>query len=143
IVAATSGAMGGSRSEEFLFPTALGEDTSVHSRGGYTADSEAVTTPAPAAGDAPDTTAPQVRDSPGAATSEALVAMANERFPRAQGSWGAADTLKHVVLALTHPEGREELVVIGVPGDREVDISRLAGVLEPIDVAPATDEQIA
>src|SRR5690625_3610543 len=143
IVAATSGAMGGSRSEEFLFPTAVGEDTFVQSPGGYTANIEAVTTPAPAEVDATDLPAPQVVDTPGADTIEALVAMANERFPRAQGSWSAADTLKHVVLALTHPEGREELVVIGVPGDREVDISRLAGVLEPIDVAPATDEQIA
>ena len=47
IVAAMSGAMGGSRSEEFLMPTAIGEDTFVRSAGGYAANVEAVTTPAP------------------------------------------------------------------------------------------------
>src|SRR5690606_5009306 len=47
VVAAMSGAMGGSRSEEFLTPTPIGEDTFVRSPGGYAANVEAVTTPAP------------------------------------------------------------------------------------------------
>ncbi|MDR5990966.1 proline--tRNA ligase, partial [Escherichia coli] len=47
-VRATSGAMGGSRSEEFLHPTEVGEDTFVESDGGYRANVEAVTTVAPA-----------------------------------------------------------------------------------------------
>jgi len=47
VVAAMSGAMGGSRSEEFLMPTAIGEDTFVRSAGGYAANVEAVTTPVP------------------------------------------------------------------------------------------------
>src|SRR5690554_3825310 len=47
IVRAMSGAMGGSRSEEFLHPTAIGEDTFVRSPGGYAANVEAVTTPVP------------------------------------------------------------------------------------------------
>src|SRR5690606_39188658 len=38
IVTATSGAMGGSKSEEFLSPTEVGEDTYVRSAGGYAAN---------------------------------------------------------------------------------------------------------
>ncbi len=49
IVAATSGAMGGSASEEFLAVAETGEDTFVRSPGGYAANVEAVTTPAPPA----------------------------------------------------------------------------------------------
>ena len=47
IVSAMSGAMGGSKSEEFLHPTAIGEDTFVRSAGGYAANVEAVTTVVP------------------------------------------------------------------------------------------------
>src|SRR6476620_7006009 len=49
IVAATSGAMGGSASEEFLAVADTGEDKFVRSAGGYAANVEAVTTPAPTA----------------------------------------------------------------------------------------------
>src|ERR687891_820464 len=42
IVAAMSGAMGGSASEEFLAPCEIGEDTYVRSAGGYAANVEAV-----------------------------------------------------------------------------------------------------
>ena len=50
ICAATSGAMGGSASEEFLAVSAAGEDTFVRSTDGqYAANVEAVETPAPAA----------------------------------------------------------------------------------------------
>src|SRR6185295_20008870 len=46
IVQADAGAMGGSRSEEFLHPTPIGEDTFVRSAGGYAANVEAYTSPA-------------------------------------------------------------------------------------------------
>jgi prolyl-tRNA synthetase len=46
-VKATAGAMGGSKSEEFLHPTEVGEDTFVRSAGGYAANVEAVTTVVP------------------------------------------------------------------------------------------------
>ena len=49
IVAADAGAMGGSKSEEFLHPTPIGEDTFVRSAGGYAANVEAFTTVAPEA----------------------------------------------------------------------------------------------
>src|SRR5690606_36043581 len=64
IVAATSGAMGGSRSEEFLTPTAIGEDTFVRSPGGYTANVEAVVTPAPEAIELDGLPAAHVEDTP-------------------------------------------------------------------------------
>ncbi|WP_022916869.1 proline--tRNA ligase [Ruania albidiflava] len=143
IVAATSGAMGGSRSEEFLFPTPAGEDTFVRSPGGYAANVEAAQSAVPEPVDATGLPPAEVRHTPDSTTIETLVAAANELYPRPEGPWTAADTLKNVVLALTHPDGQEELVVVGLPGDREVDLARLAGALEPIEVAPATDEQIA
>ncbi|WP_127571079.1 proline--tRNA ligase [Georgenia faecalis] len=139
VVAAMSGAMGGSRSEEFLHPTPIGEDTFVRSPGGYAANVEAVRTPAPEPVDATDAPAAQVRETPDATTIDALVALANERYPRAEGAWTAADTLKHVVLALDHPGGEREVVVVGLPGDREIDLKRLQAAVEPAEVAPATD----
>ncbi|MBN8882925.1 MAG: proline--tRNA ligase, partial [Salana multivorans] len=64
IVAATSGAMGGSRSEEFLVPSPVGEDTYVRSAGGYAANVEAVTTPVPDARPHDDLPAAHVEDTP-------------------------------------------------------------------------------
>ncbi len=143
IVAAMSGAMGGSRSEEFLMPTAIGEDTFVRSAGGYAANVEAVTTPAPDALPYDDAPAAHVEDTPDTPTIESLVALANERFPRPDRPWEAADTLKNVVVTLVHPDGEREVVVIGVPGDREVDTSRLEAAVAPAVVEAATDADFA
>ncbi len=143
IVAATSGAMGGSRSEEFLHPTAIGEDTFVRSPGGYAANIEAVTTVVPEAIPYDDAPAAHVEDTPDTPTIDTLVALANERFPRAEGEWTAADTLKNVVLALVQPTGERELVVIGLPGDREVDLKRLEAAVAPAEVEPAVDADFA
>ncbi|HEY5514608.1 MAG TPA: proline--tRNA ligase [Pengzhenrongella sp.] len=142
IVAATSGAMGGSRSEEFLTPTAVGEDTYVRSAGGYTANVEAVTTPAPPAIPFDDVSAAHVEDTPDAPTIETLVAVANARFPRADRAWTAADTLKNVVLALVRPTGERELLVVGLPGDREVDLKRLEAFVAPAEVETATEADL-
>ena len=143
IVAAMSGAMGGSRSEEFLMPTAIGEDTFVRSAGGYAANVEAVTTPVPDALPYDDAPAAHVEDTPDTPTIESLVALANERFPRPDRPWEAADTLKNVVVTLVHPDGEREVVVIGVPGDREVDTSRLEAAVAPAVVEAATDADFA
>ncbi|MDQ0423832.1 MULTISPECIES: proline--tRNA ligase [Cellulomonas] len=143
IVAATSGAMGGSRSEEFLTPTAIGEDTFVRSPGGYAANVEAVTTVVPDALDWSDTPAAHVEDTPDTPTIDSLVALANERFPRPDRAWTAADTLKNVVLALVHPTGERELLVVGLPGDREVDLKRLEAAVAPAEVEPAGDADFA
>ena len=143
IVAATSGAMGGSRSEEFLTPTPIGEDTYVRSAGGYTANVEAVTTPAPAAIDFTGVPAAHVENTPDTPTIDTLVAVANARHPRPDRPWNAADTLKNVVLALVRPTGERELLVVGLPGDREVDLKRVEACLAPAEVETATPEDIA
>lgn len=143
VVAATSGAMGGSRSEEFLTPTPIGEDTFVRSAGGYAANVEAVVTPVPDAVDYADAPAAHVEYTPGTPTIDSLVAFADEHHPRADRAWTAADTLKNVVLAVTHPDGRREVVVVGLPGDREVDLKRVGAAFEPAEVEPATDADFA
>ncbi|MEZ2371904.1 proline--tRNA ligase [Arthrobacter sp. RCC_34] len=124
-VKATAGAMGGSRSEEFLHPTAIGEDTFVRSAGGYAANVEAVTTVAPEPIEYASLPAAVVRDTPDTPTIDTLVDAANRTEPRADRPWTAADTLKNVVLAVTLPTGERQLVIIGVPGDRAVDLKRV------------------
>ncbi|WP_210508721.1 proline--tRNA ligase [Naasia sp. SYSU D00057] len=139
IVAADAGAMGGSKSEEFLHPTPIGEDTFVRSPGGYTANVEAFTTLAPEA--LPIDGRPEARifDSPNTPTIETLVALANAEQPRDDRPWTAADTLKNVVLALTHLDGTRELVVVGLPGDRDVDLKRAEVAFQPAEVEAASE----
>ncbi|MBB6554528.1 proline--tRNA ligase [Nonomuraea rubra] len=130
IVFATSGAMGGSASEEFLAPTPTGEDTFVacHSCG-YAANAEAVVTPAPAARPTGDLPALQVLDTPDTPTIESLVSYVNEHHGL---SVTAADTLKNVVVKVTTPgSDKVETLIVGVPGDREVDFKRLEASLAP------------
>jgi len=124
-VKATAGAMGGSKSEEFLHPTEVGEDTFVRSAGGYAANVEAVTTVVPAEIDFTNAPEAEVKDTPDTPTIDTLVAAANELAPRPEGEWTAADTLKNVVLAVTLPTGERQVVVLGVPGDRAVDLKRV------------------
>jgi prolyl-tRNA synthetase len=137
IVKATSGAMGGSKSEEFLAKAEVGEDTYVRCTScDYAANVEAVEVrpPAPQPYDgAPAAHAEQTPDTP---TIESLVAHLNARFPREDRPWDAGDTLKNVLVVLKHPDGTREPLAIGVPGDREVDQKRLEGQLEPIEVEP-------
>ncbi|MFM6968751.1 MAG: proline--tRNA ligase [Microbacteriaceae bacterium] len=143
IVSADAGAMGGSKSEEFLHPTPIGEDTFVQSAGGYAANVEAYRTPAPDALPIDGQPAPTVFDSPNTPTIETLVALANDRHPRVDRPWTAADTLKNVVLALTTPTGERELIAVGVPGDREVDMKRAEAWFSPNEVEPATEADFA
>ncbi len=143
IVSADAGAMGGSKSEEFLHPTPIGEDTFVQSANGYAANVEAYRTPAPDAIAIDGQPVATVFDSPNTPTIDALVALTNDRHPRVDRPWTAADTLKNVVLALTSPTGDRELVVVGVPGDREVDMKRAEAWFSPNAVEPATDADFA
>ena len=148
-VSATSGAMGGSRSEEFMHPSAVGEDTFVRSAGGYAANVEAVTTVVPESLDYADAPAPEVHPTPDSPTIETLVARSNELHPREDAPWTAADTLKNVLLSVSLPEGGAQLVAIGVPGDRDVDLKRVeAGIGQALDVggelevAAATEDEL-
>lgn len=139
IVKATSGAMGGSASEEFLAVAPAGEDTFVRSTSGdYAANVEAVTTPAPEALDYSGTAEAVVHDTPDATTIDALVEWANAAdLGRAVTG---ADTLKCVMVKVTEPGKEPELVGIGVPGDREVDMKRLEASFEPATVELLEEE---
>ncbi len=139
IVEAMSGAMGGSASEEFLAIAENGEDTFVRSPGGYAANVEAVRTPAPEPVDASGVPAARRVPTPGAGTIEALVALLNADAPRDDRPWTAADTLKNVVFMLVRPDGSREPLVVGLPGDREVDAKRLEAAVAPAEPAPFTD----
>lgn len=144
IVSAMSGAMGGSRSEEFLQPTEVGEDTFVRcSSCDFSANVEAVVTPVPPARNADGVPAAHVEDTPDAPTIETLVRMANTRFPRADRAWTAADTLKNVLVMLVLPDGTREPLCLGLPGDREVDLKRLEAAVAPAEVEPFTEADFA
>ena len=144
IVQADAGAMGGSKSEEFLHPTPVGEDTFVRSASGYAANIEAFRTLVPADKDFTALPAAQVFDTPNTPTIQTLVDKANAEHPRLDGrEWTAADTLKNVVLALTSLDGTRELIAIGVPGDREVDLKRVEVAFAPAEVEAANEGDFA
>ncbi len=144
IVAADSGLMGGARSEEFLHPTPVGEDTFVRSAGGYAANVEAFKTLAPEPRSFDGLTPAEVFNTPDTPTIQTLVDVANKNHPRPDGRpWTAADTLKNVVLALTALDGTRELVVVGLPGDRDADMKRAEVAFSPADVEPATAADFA
>ena len=117
IVKAVSGAMGGSKSEEFLAPCPTGEDTYVLCpKCGYAANVEAMITKV-AAGDPSGIPALEELDTPNTPTIDSLVAVMNEKFG---GGYTAADTLKNIMLVA---DGKA--IAVLVPGDREVDLKRL------------------
>jgi prolyl-tRNA synthetase len=143
IVHAMSGAMGGSASEEFLAIAENGEDTFVRSAGGYAANVEAVRTSPPEPLPYDHAPAAHVEDTPDTSTIETLVDLANARFPRTDRPWQASDTLKNVVLMISEFDGSRHPLVIGVPGDREVDMKRLGAQLAPAEAEPFSDEDFA
>ena len=143
IVKAMSGAMGGSMSEEFLAPIEVGEDTFVRCTAcDYAANTEAVTTGvlAPDTADHPATSTLATPNCPTIAT---LVEYLNINSPRVDRAWTAGDTLKNVVLTLRHPDGTTAALVVGVPGDREVDIKRIEAQVSPAEVAPMDEAEFA
>ncbi|MEY3561629.1 MAG: hypothetical protein RL068_781 [Actinomycetota bacterium] len=143
VVKADAGAMGGSKSEEFLNPSPIGEDTFVRSSGGFAANVEAVKFAVAPDVDHSNNPPAVVHDSPNTPTIATLVDYSNAQHPKATGTWTAAETLKNVVLALISPEGKRELVIVGLPGDREVDQKRAEAFFGPNEVEPANDEDFA
>jgi len=116
IVKAVSGAMGGSKSEEFLAPCTTGEDTYVLCPScGFAANVEAMVTKVDPV-DASTTPALEELDTPNTPTIDSLVQVLNERFG---GGFTGASTLKNVMLIA---DGKAISVL--VPGDREVDLKR-------------------
>ncbi len=135
IVSATSGAMGGSASEEFLAESQTGDDTFVRCpESGYAANVEAVVTPAPPVQPVEDKPAAVVHHTPGTPTIATLVAFLTESG--LGRTFTAADALKNVLVKTRLPGASEwELLGIGVPGDREVDLKRLEASVAPAEVA--------
>ena len=144
IVRADAGAMGGSASEEFLSPSPIGEDTFVRSAGGYAANVEAVAIAALPAVSAADVPAARVVETPNTPTIDSLVELANAEYAREDGKqYFASDTLKNVVLALTDIKGKRSLVVVGLPGDREVEFKRAEIAFAGFEVEAANEEDFA
>ena len=135
IVRATSGAMGGSASEEFLATAENGEDTYVRCTScDYAANVEAVAVRPPQAISYDGLPAAHAEDTPDTPTIATLVDHLNATFPRSDRAWQAGDTLKNVIVTLVHPGGRREPLAIGVPGDREIDEKRLGAQVEPAEI---------
>ncbi|AIJ13026.1 proline--tRNA ligase [Streptomyces violaceoruber] len=126
IVAATAGAMGGSKSEEFLAPAEAGEDTFADCPNcDYAANTEAITfrlTPV----DATDVPAAEDIPTPDTPTIETLAASLGVE---------ASATLKNLLVKV---DG--EIVAVGVPGDREVDMDKVEAHFAPAAVELVTAE---
>lgn len=148
-VFAMSGPMGGSASEEFLAPMPIGEDTFALAPSGKAWNVEALSTPELPAVDCAATPAADKRATPNAGAIDEMVDYANARYPREDGrAWQAADILKNVVIAVKHAEDENhdepwrELVVVGVPGDRVVDMKRLEAQFAPSEIEEATEDDL-
>jgi prolyl-tRNA synthetase len=124
----------------------VGEDEYVRcTRCDYAANTEAVLTPVPPPLGVEDVPAAHVEHTPDTPTIESLLALANARddLRRPDRDWTAADTLKNVVVTLVFPDGRREPLVVGVPGDREVDLKRLAAAVAPAVPEAFTEQEFA
>ena len=143
IVAAMSGAMGGSASEEFLAGAENGEDTYVRSprrlrrqrRGGRMAVPEAGSVRRRAGG--------ARRGHPGHPDDRHARRGGQREVPARRPAVDRGDTLKNVVVMLGTPTARREPLAIGVPGDREVDLKRLEAQVEPAEVEPFDEADFA
>ena len=125
IVKAVSGAMGGSKYEEFLAPCPTGEDTYVLCpKCGFAANVEAmVTKVAPV--DASGIPALEELDTPNTPTIDSLVDVLNSKFG---GGFTGASTLKNVLLMAD-----KKAISVLVQGDREVDLKRLQAGLPGVE----------
>lgn len=149
MVHAVSGPMGGFESQEFLSPMAIGEDTFAQAPSGKAWNVEALTTPETPAIDCSHTSAMTLRDLPDAKSIDAMVNQCNALYPREDGrQWTQADMLKNVVIAVKHPEDEEheepwrEIVVVALPGDRQVDMKRLEAQFAPSEIEEANDADL-
>ncbi|MFF7476133.1 proline--tRNA ligase [Streptomyces sp. NPDC008092] len=129
IVAATAGAMGGSKSEEFLAPAEAGEDTFADCPNcDFAANTEAISYPLKAV-DASDVPALEEIPTPDTPTIESLAAYLG--VP-------ASATLKNLLVKV---DG--EIVAVGVPGDREVDMGKVEEHFAPAAVELVTESDFA
>ncbi|MFJ3443651.1 proline--tRNA ligase [Streptomyces sp. NPDC086081] len=129
ICAATAGAMGGSKSEEFLAPAEAGEDTFADCPNcDFAANTEAITYELKPV-DATDVPAAEDIPTPDTPTIETLAASLG--VP-------ASATLKNLLVKV---DG--EIVAVGVPGDREVDLDKVEAHFAPATVELVTESDFA
>ncbi|MEU7073838.1 proline--tRNA ligase [Streptomyces narbonensis] len=130
IVSATAGAMGGSKSEEFLAPAGAGEDTFADCPNcDFAANTEAVYQAVKPV-DATEVPAAEEIPTPDTPTIETLAASLG--VP-------ASATLKNLLVKV---DG--EIVAVGVPGDREVDMDKVEAHFGPTaTVELVTEEDFA
>ncbi|MFG3721832.1 proline--tRNA ligase [Streptomyces massasporeus] len=129
ICAATAGAMGGSKSEEFLAPAEAGEDTFADCPNcDFAANTEAITYELTSV-DAADVPAAEDIPTPDTPTIETLAASLG--VP-------ASATLKNLLVKV---DG--EIVAVGVPGDREVDMDKVEAHFAPATVELVTETDFA
>ncbi|KJK37848.1 prolyl-tRNA synthetase [Streptomyces variegatus] len=129
ICAATAGAMGGSKSEEFLAPAEAGEDTFADCPNcDFAANTEAITYELKPV-DASDVPAAEDIPTPDTPTIETLAASLG--VP-------ASATLKNLLVKV---DG--EIVAVGVPGDREVDLDKVEAHFAPAAVELVTETDFA
>ncbi|MBY8869842.1 MULTISPECIES: proline--tRNA ligase [Streptomyces] len=126
ICAATAGAMGGSKSEEFLAPAEAGEDTFADCPNcDFAANTEAITyelKPVDGSG------VPALEEIPTPDTPTIETLAASLGVP-------ASATLKNLLVKV---DG--EIVAVGVPGDREVDLDKVEAHFAPAAVELVTAE---
>jgi prolyl-tRNA synthetase len=134
IVEASSGAMGGSESNEFMARTPAGEDFIVScAKCDYAANLEKATSRVPALEDEAGPTAPEEFPTPGVRTIEDLTT-----FP---GGAEAARQIKSLVYVMTEAsESRPVLVLLR--GDHQLHETKLADSLHVTAVRPAHPEEI-
>ncbi|MFV8188503.1 MULTISPECIES: proline--tRNA ligase [unclassified Streptomyces] len=129
ICAATAGAMGGSKSEEFLAPAEAGEDTFADCPNcDFAANTEAISyelQPVDGSGAGPV----EELDTPDTPTIESLATLLGVQ---------ASETLKNLLVKV---DG--EIVAIGVPGDREVDLGKVEAHFAPSIVEMVTEADFA
>ncbi|MFE5030653.1 proline--tRNA ligase [Streptomyces sp. NPDC056683] len=129
IVAATAGAMGGSKSEEFLAPAEAGEDTFADCPNcDFAANTEAISYPLKPV-DASGVPALEEIPTPDTPTIETLAAHLG--VP-------ASATLKNLLVKV---DG--EIVAVGVPGDREVDLGKVEEHFAPAAVELVSESDFA
>jgi len=134
IVEASSGAMGGSESSEFMARTPAGEDLIVHCVNcGYAANLEKATSRLPIVDDANGPAAPEEFPTPGVRTIEDLTT-----FP---GGAEAARQIKSLVFMAT-VDGQSQPVLVLMRGDHQLHETRLADSLRATAVRPAQPDEI-
>ena len=145
IVKATSGAMGGSKSEEFLAQQRRrrGHLRALHQlrlrrqrrgRRRCARPPPCRTTMRPAA---------HAEETPDTPTIETLVDHLNEKLPARRPPLERRRHPEERLVVLKHADGTREPLAIGLPGDREVDQKRLEGMLEPTEVEAMDEAEFA